>query len=140
MSTQPADLSPFQVRLARYAELSKQRKLREAEVENIMEEMKQLEAELLPQFEQLGMQSSKVAGVTIYIARELWASALDGDHDKANKALEEAGLGNLILPRFNVQTLSAYVRELDKAGEELPPSFDGAIKVAEVFKLKSRGR
>mgnify|MGYP003433410470 FL=1 len=85
-----------------------------------------------------GMQSAKVDGMTLYVNRQLWAHPVDGDYPSACEALRQAHLGDLVQERFNVQTLSSWVRERDKDGEPLPAAFAGRIEVAEVFRLGAR--
>lgn len=77
--------------------------------------------------------------------RQLWTNARDGDYQSACDALVEAGLGDFVGPRFNTNTLSAWVREQGEAGESpeeiaarLPGNLAQALSITESFKLVTR--
>ena len=59
-------------------------------------------------------------------------------HEQAAAALKKAKLGEYAAPRVNTQSLSAYMRELDEAGEDMPAALKGIIKLSEVFKVRTR--
>ncbi len=63
---------------------------------------------------------------------------VDGDISRACEALREAGLGEMVQPRFNTNTLSAYLRELHENGQPLPKQLVGAIEANRVFKVGVR--
>lgn len=126
-----------------YVRLIARKRELEAELRQVKEELGdtagyepgKLERRVIAYFEQNGMQSTRVNGMMISLNRRLWAHAKDGDYPAACQALRDAGLGEFVQPRFNVQTLSSWVREQDRDGEPLPPAFEGRIEVAEVFRL-----
>jgi len=65
-------------------------------------------------------------GVTVFTKTLIWAKY--DDRNKAIKALKKAGLGEMVAEGFNAQTLASYLREQDKAEQELPESFEGVIE------------
>jgi len=85
-------------------------------------------------------------GYTIYIKRQLWASAAI-DADTLHKALEAEGRGELVEPKVNAQKLAAVVREFDSDGITpkdtqglpiLPGELQSAVKITETYKVGAR--
>lgn len=98
----------------------------------------ELEKRVLEHLSEQGIQSMRVDGFTVYLHHTLWAGAADGDWDRACAALRAAGLGQFVAERFNIMTLSSWVRERAAASEPLPEPFEGAIAVREVFRARAR--
>ena len=124
--------------LKRFVALEEQRRQLEAEVDTIKAEAAELEGRLLPQFEQSGTERIAIDGRTVYVERKLWAKAKDGDKPAVCKALKRARLGDYVEETFNTNSLSAYVRELDREERPLPPSLREVLEVSEVYKLRTR--
>ena len=86
-----------------------------------------------------GIQHIRMAnGITLHIHKQLWARAKDGDMAAAAAALKEIGLGEFVKESFNVQTLSAYVRERERENEPLPEEFIAHIDVQEEVTVRGR--
>ena len=124
--------------LKRFVALEERRRALEAEVDTIKAEASELEGRLLPQFEQSGLERVSIDGRTVYVERKLWAKPKDGDKPAVCKALKRARLGDYVEETFNTNSLSAYVRELDREGRAMPPSLAGVLDVSEIFKLRTR--
>lgn len=124
--------------LKRFVALEERRRQLETEVDSIKAEAAELEGLLLPQFEQSGMERVAIDGRTVYVERKLWAKAKDGDKPSVCKALKRCRLGDYVEETFNTNSLSAYVRELDREGRQMPPSLIAVLEVSEVFKLRTR--
>lgn len=124
--------------LHRYVELETRRRSIESELKDIKAETEGLEKELLANFEQAAVSSVRHNGTTVYLHRQLWCSPKDGDYGATCAALRACGLGDLVQERFNTNTVSAYVRERDKAGEALPQPLSNSLNIAEVFSLRTR--
>ena len=124
--------------LRAYVNLEQQRLDLEARIDAIKRETAELEAALLPQFEQDAIDRITVDGRTVYVERKLWAKAKDGDKPAVCKALKRCRLGDYVEETFNTNSLSAYVRELDREGRQMPPSLAAVLDVSEVFKLRTR--
>lgn len=124
--------------LKRFVALEERRRQLETEVDSIKAEAAELEGRLLPQFEQSGMERVAIDGRTVYVERKLWAKAKDGDKPSVCKALKRCRLGDYVEETFNTNSLSAYVRELDREGRQMPPSLVAVLDVSEVFKLRTR--
>ena len=136
------------VKLQRFVELEKQKKETENQLDSIKDELAALDADLQQEFIEAGIQSIRCNGRTVYIHRQFWAGMVDGDRPRAMAALRAAGLNDYVFETFNTQSLSAYVRERIKSGEEeqdtddvyilLPESFRGNINVTEKINIRSR--
>jgi hypothetical protein len=124
--------------LKRFVALEERRKQLEDEVDGIKAEAAELESALMPQFEQAGIERVSIDGRTVYIERKLWAKAKDGDKPAVCKALKRCRLGDYVEETFNTNSLSAYVRELDREGKPLSPALASVLDVSEVFKLRTR--
>jgi hypothetical protein len=122
--------------LDRFVEVTNELRELDNRSKELRSEREGLEQELLSEFEELGSSSIRLQGKTVYVHRQLWANARDGDYDRACAALIEAGLGEFVQERFNTQTVSAYVRELDQKGEDLPPELEETLTVAERFSVR----
>jgi len=124
--------------LKQFIQLERRRRELEAEIDTIKAESAELEASLLPQFEQAGMERVAIDGRTVYIERKLWAKAKNGDKQAVCKALKRARLGDYVSETYNSNSLSAYVRELDREGRSMSPGLAKVLEVSEVFKLRTR--
>jgi hypothetical protein len=127
------------------------RKAKEDDIDKLKEQLALLEAQLLERFENAGQQSFKSKqGVTVYIHRQLWAGAADGNAALLMETLRAEGLGVLVKESVNTQTLSAYVRECareafgkeEKTVEDiihiLPARLQPAIQLTDKFSLRTR--
>lgn len=112
--------------LLRYAELDEKKKLVEVELDKIKASMNEVEHMLIDDLIMSGINSLKLStGRTIYIHNQIWAKI--SDRKEAINALKEAGMTEYIEENFNTNSISAYVRETIKNGDELPDSFEGII-------------
>jgi len=124
--------------LKRFVALEERRRQLEAEIDTLKAEAAELEQALMPQFEQAGIERVSVDGRTVYVERKLWAKARDGDKAAVCKALKRCRLGDYVEETFNTNSVSAYIRELDREGRPLPASLREVLEVSEVFKLRTR--
>lgn len=136
----------YQEEIVRFVDLVETKKLLEAQVKDIDKELKPLEESLLEHFIEMGQQSTKVNGRTVYLHRQWWTGPIkdangDSDYDTSTRALIAAGLGRMVQTRFNSQTVSAWVRELptDELGVPiLPPEVEGKLLVQKTVALRTR--
>tara|TARA_Y100000310_G_C20663369_1_gene806046 strand:- start:164 stop:910 length:747 start_codon:yes stop_codon:yes gene_type:complete len=125
--------------LARYVELSKEKKRLDAELKSVKAEMDELGGEegiLLNQFIENGLQSMKASGMNVHVRRDLWSKVLDS-RAAACEALKASGHGALVREDFSTQSLSALLREYDKGGTDLPEEFEGKIGIHEKITLRA---
>lgn len=76
--------------------------------------------------------------LTLYVETTLWANAKSGMQVEACEALREHGFEDFVSPSFNVQTLSARAREMQRTGEEWPAAILETIDVKPKVKIKAR--
>jgi hypothetical protein len=82
---------------------------------------------------------------TVYARPEIWAGH-NGDEAALVEAMKESGLESMVKEKFNVQTLSGYVRGLDpdknmtteELLDEVPPKMRPHIKISKLLKLGCR--
>jgi hypothetical protein len=123
-------------------ELQQRKNALQAELAGINKNISNVEQQVLDQFIEGGVQSVKTAtGQTVYLHKQLWANARDGDHERACDALVVAGYGELVQRRFNTNRLSALVREITaESGENgMPPVLKDALAIREQVSARVRG-
>ena len=76
--------------------------------------------------------------VTVYLERKIWAKCVEGNWPRAVEALKDAGLGDYVETKYNTSTFSAYLRELDRAGQLLPEPLIGAIEPEARLSVRTR--
>jgi|TARA_R110002167_G_scaffold59891_3_gene169633 hypothetical protein len=131
-----AEIDPTQA-IAEFIELMNSEKEIKAELKALGKIKSDLQEIILKHFERNGIQNIKQNGATVYLKRDLWAGREEGvTNEEAAQALQDAGLGEYVGP--STQGLSAYLRELDELGEQIPAPLRGKIKVTETFKIQSR--
>lgn len=135
----------------RYAETQRRRRLLDDELKAIKAELKVMEESVLEALVQIGAERITVDGFTLSPRIELWAGVdyqpgetTDAGYQRACAALQAAGLSEYPRQRFNVQSLSAFFRELaseqgyEDPEELLPQGLIGAIKITETVKVSCR--
>ena len=113
------------------------------ELKGVSKTIQEVESVLLEQFSASPISKISLFGKTLSVKRMLWAG-IDKQHDdeessiayeRACTMLKKMGLEEFVGERFMPQTLSGYVRELDKEGFPVPEQWEGIIKVAEKFTI-----
>lgn len=111
--------------------------------EDALEKAKKRRAEAeeraLKECERHGVSKLKIDGTTVFLKRSVRASIKGGHRDDAVLAFEQEGLGSLVTHTLNAQTISAYVREREREGEEVPAAIAAHLNVAELYTLSARG-
>lgn len=126
------------VMLRQFVQWEKERDDLESRLKTVKESISQIEDNLLKEFEKDGISKATVDGLTIYIQRKLWASAKDGNYEATCAALRECGMAQYVQERFNTNSISAYVREAEKNGIEVPKALQDTLTVSEKFSLNTR--
>jgi hypothetical protein len=125
-------------KVKRYVELADRKKRLQEELDAVSAEARPLEKEIIQEFEQTGVHSVKVDGATVFLYRQLWAKAKEGNYDRACEALAGAGLGSFVERRFNTHSISAYVREQEACGQDIPASIRDALEISETYSVRTR--
>ncbi len=85
-------------------------------VDQVLKKLKEykekLEVRALDNLSKSGAGSVNIGGRTFFVRIERWARATDGNNARAVQVLKDNGLDDLVGEGFNVQTISAHVREL----------------------------
>lgn len=126
--------------LRRYVAVRKELDEIDIVVKALTAERDKLEEELLVQFEQDGMQNTRIDDRLVYLHKSTFASA-DPEHGGMPAlidALNAEGLGDLAKTTVNGNTLRAYVNEQLKANRPIPTRIDNVIKLTEKFSLRVR--
>jgi len=137
---EPLSHADFMAKVREYGRLRALEKARTAAAEEIKEEADKLERDLLEEWIEFGQQSIKTTdGQTVFLRRQLWAKVEPGvDRREVLDGLVAAGHPEFVSENFNSSTVSAWLRELDKNGEEIPAELRGKLGTSEVFNLRVR--
>ncbi len=113
----------------------------------------ELSESLTQQFVQDGIQSTRIDGRTVYLRRDIYASAKDGNKEAVVAALKACNLGQYVKEDYNANSLKAYVREMVREAEEqaraegrviddpakaLPEHLAATLNISTVFSVSSR--
>lgn len=122
-----------------YADLSKEKRKVEAELDRIKNRMAEIEPLLLDMWAESGLDRMTVDGVTMFIHTQLWAGVADGfTREQAVGGLKAAGLGDFVTENYNSNSLSAYFREQVKQSDIEAIELPEGIKVTEKFSIRTR--
>lgn len=124
-------------KINKIVDLDDRRRELEAQLKEIKEERSKLEAEVLDQFAEAGIDNIKVGGRTVYLRKDTYCSPVDGDKERSAIYLKNNGLGMFVSESFNSLTVSAWVRERI-AEDNLPDDFKDYFKVSDTFKIMTR--
>jgi hypothetical protein len=112
------------------------------ELKRIVDELKvaadEANDELVEQYQRAGTNQIEYGGRFGKLNSQLWARKVDESvtgEDVAD-ALRADGLGHLVTPEsYNSSRLSAYLRELDEAGQPIPPHLAQVIEANEKWRV-----
>lgn len=108
--------------MRRYIALSNEKKKIKAREKQINNELAALEPSCRSLLIEMGDEdnpgSMRLAGSTVYLYPELYARPKDGDRERTAHALKSAGMDWLVKEDFNINSLSAWVREVKRKGAE----------------------
>ncbi len=121
-----------------YIALTAEKRDLEASLRRIQDSLNQLEPTLAEAFAEDGVQHVNMDGYTIYLQQELWASPAEGNYDRLCDELVGNDLESMVQRRVNAMTLSAYVREVRRKGENLPEGLAATIKISEAYRVRVR--
>ena len=124
----------------RFVDLTAKKKELSAKLDTLKKDLQVAEHEVLEMLERQGMASVKTkSGATVYMQRQVWARAKDGDKDRAAAALKHAGLTEFVSETFNTNTISAWFRECEREERPVPEEVAEAFQLDEVFSARVRG-
>jgi hypothetical protein len=126
----------------KYIECKRLIKDLEQELKELKKDASTVEAELLQQFMDDGVQSVKTdSGKTVYLMSQLWAGKdPEVSDEQFLTSMKENGLEDLIQEKVNTQTLSAVMRE--QAGDYInleDVSTPFGVRLSEKVSVRVRG-
>lgn len=121
-----------------YVKLQKEKREQDLAFKKKKAECAEVEEKLLKEFEEAGMQSANVDGMTVYLHRQLHASTGKLGKAAVIAALKETGMDEYVSETFSPSSISAFVREMDGNGQELPQKLKDTLNIYEKFSLLTR--
>jgi len=124
----------------RYTTLEVKRRELEAELEGVNKEMSELEQGVLEYMGEMGFSNMKfdTLGLTLFIKRVVRAQVQTEDRQTVAEILKNLGYGAMIKEDFNLNSLSALVREFEGQGEPLPEELRPYVAPVEQFTASFR--
>lgn len=122
----------------RYVELTARKRELQAELASVQATLDELEPRICEMMLENGVQHLRTLDHTVFLSNEIWAAPIDGDYDSLCRALSQIGQDSMVQTRVNLQTLSAWVREFRKAGEDIPKEVEPYIKISETTRVRVR--
>ena len=127
---------------AEYADLTQRKRDLERQLAFVKEELTRRESLLAEDLDQAGLQQLKTrAGAVIYRHEALFASLAkdpDGEPTAALAALREQGLGWMVKPTVNANTLRSWVKEQEQSSEGLPAELRPHLKISRLPRVGVR--
>ncbi len=140
-----ASPDPYDVVLGRFVALEHERRELEERLESIKKESSGLQNLILEHWANIGRTSTNQDGLCIYVTTDFYASKKAGvPTDEVCKRLESIGLGRLVAPAYNAQSLKAWIKEQvvgDDAtlnADALPDELSEVIQFGETPRLRAR--
>ncbi|MDD4986628.1 MAG: hypothetical protein PHQ43_12780 [Dehalococcoidales bacterium] len=117
--------------------LKKQMEDLDTQLKSLKQEYDELEPQVIEYMSSEGLQRLTVDDRTVYVNRQIWAS-VNRANSEALSILRSNGLDDFIEEKVNSQRISAYVREYEKNGEQIPDWCHDALNIAEKFSVGMR--
>ena len=118
-----------------FVELTQRKRALEAKLKEVNHELGETEKQALEFLTDNGLKSVKVDDGTVTHTMRVRARINPATAEEAHKRMREIGLGDMVKPTVNAQTLSAWIRENDN---EIPDQLRDHILVYEDHKLGFR--
>jgi len=136
---------PHEVALAKeYIRLNDDKATLKEMLSEVVKKQDEVQEEMLDQMSISGLDSLRVDGYTVYRSRKLAARCADRE---AALPVIEGWVPELVRPQFNLNSLSAYLRErykergdenIDRFIESLPEDVTNVIDVRHWFAISAR--
>jgi hypothetical protein len=133
------------MKLKRFVAIDKQLDELDRLTKSLKLESAEIEAGLRDQFMQVGVQSLNIDGKTVYLNGTWRVSAANGaeggpDWARACRAMVEAGFGQYVEERFNLNSVGALVRGFDRDPQTLEPILPEPLREALVLRNDTKLR
>ena len=103
----------------------------EAQLKDVSARRAELKQSILSMFTDANVQNMAVDGRTVYLSRQLWASA----DEEAHELLKKYDLAWTIKEKVNTQTLSAELRDWEAEGREVPEDLKEVLKILSLIHI-----
>ena len=121
--------------VAHFVELTLEKRALARKEKALNKEIADAQETILEQFEEDEIvESIRVSGYNVKPVRELWAAALEGDHERSCNALVSSGHSEYVNRRFDSRSVSALIREYEREGG-IPDELTDNLSITEKFKL-----
>lgn len=130
--------------LRRLASLIRHKRELKSALASVNEQIDQLQEPALNEMVSAGVDRlplrDEEGTLTLYIHRQLWARPVGGPDGRPAvvEALQAEGMDDFVKQDFNVQRLSAYARELERAGAELPEQLRAVLEITTDTEVRGR--
>lgn len=125
--------------LARFSALEHRRRDLEEQLDAIKKEQSKLQEQILDEWADIGQQSAKVNGLTVYVAHEFYCSKRgDISTEQLIEILKSAGLDRCVQVGYNASSLKAFVKEQLAQGSELPEQLASCLNYDTTPRLRTR--
>lgn len=136
-----------------FVRLEKRKKSLKARLAIIQKRLDELDVAITAEFVESGGESVRIDGRTVYLHRDIYASAKDGNRDAVVTQLKAANLSQYVKEDYNANSLTAFVREMVREAEEaartenrvitdpasaLPADLAATLNISTVFSVSSR--
>lgn len=122
----------------RYVELTLRKRELQTALATVQASLDEAEPALGEAMLETGVQHLRTLNHTVFLSNEIWVSPVDGDYGSLCQALTAIGEDSMVQTRVNLQTLSAWVREFRKTGEDIPEQIKPHIKISETNRVHVR--
>jgi len=123
-------------RFREYVALVKRKKELEGELGVVEEEIKKQKEVLFLIFEENPKLKVSVDGMTVYLTRRFAARVKEGIERAKAAGILQAWIPEMVKPDFNLNTLSAFIRERIKEGGKEDFEAEMPAAVAECFEIR----
>lgn len=133
----------MQDKIKEFIRFLKEKKDLAKQVKENQEEINWREPEIRNHFADQGISKLTQDGLTLFIKAQIFAEKCSFEdmpvsNEDCIEALKLAGLDNYCEEKVKTQSLSAYFKELNEEGLQLPKELEGKFQMREVFKISSR--
>lgn len=125
--------------LKEFVELETERRELKDRLKKVKAKQSKLEEELLEKFQESGVQSLNIDGLTVYLRRQLWAYPPSENKEEFYQILKDTGYGDFVRETVNTHSLSALFREAeDNEFSEIPTEIREKVNLSEKFSVRTR--
>lgn len=119
-----------------YVRMTREKRELDAASRKLGEALAEMERQMLDAWVEDGRQSETVDGYTAYLSSRQWARPRDGDRSRVVSVLGALGMGDMVT--YNTQSLSAWFKERESSGEEVPGTLAEVVDLSTEHSINVR--